>query len=149
MDVVLSGADVEGKHRGLGISTIAFKSLPTVDHDILIIENSFHAPGGPAKHLHFDQDEFFYALEGSFVIEVGECRYHMEAGDSLMAPRRVPHVWASVGSGVGRMLISFTPAGLMESFFRTVTLENAMPPSDPELWLAHGMELKGPPLSLD
>ena len=51
MDVVLSGTDVEGKHRGLGISTISFKTLPTVEHDILIIENSFHAPGGPAKHL--------------------------------------------------------------------------------------------------
>jgi hypothetical protein len=40
----------------------------------------------------------------------------------------------------------FQPAGRMEAFFREVTRDNAMPPQDPELWRAHGMELVGPPL---
>jgi hypothetical protein len=39
-------------------------------------------------------------------------------------------------------------SGQMEAFFRTVAQANAMPPQDPELWRAHGMELLGPPLSL-
>jgi len=29
-----------------------------------------------------------------------------------------------------------------------VTKANAMPPQDPELWRAHGMELVGPPLQV-
>jgi len=41
------------------------------------------------------------------------------------------------------------PAGKMEAFFREVTKANAMPPQDPELWRAHGMELVGPPLSIE
>jgi hypothetical protein len=45
-------------------------------------------------------------------------------------------------------LIAFMPAGKMESFFREVTQANAMPPQDPELWRAHGMELVGPPLKV-
>jgi hypothetical protein len=49
----------------------------------------------------------------------------------------------------GKMLIAFTPPGRMEAFFRKVTENNAMPPQDPELWRAHGMELLGPPLSLE
>jgi hypothetical protein len=36
----------------------------------------------------------------------------------------------------------------MEAFFRVVTAADAMPPQDPDLWRAHGMELLGPPLAV-
>ena len=80
------------------------------------------------------------------MVEVGAERFTLAPGDSLLAPRRVPHVWAHVGGGRGRMLIVFNPAGKMESFFRLTTPANAMPAQDPALWRAHGMELLGPPL---
>jgi mannose-6-phosphate isomerase-like protein (cupin superfamily) len=142
--------DRYGERRGLGVSVIEFK-VTTQDGagDLLILENVFHAKGGPARHLHYDQDEIFYALEGEFLIEVGDERMWLRPGDSLLAPRRVPHVWAHVGAGRGRMLITFSPAGQMEAFFREVTKANAMPPQDPALWRAHGMELVGQPLALD
>lgn len=142
------GADRFGEHRGLGVSTVAFKVVPAGPGDSLVIENTFHANGGPARHLHHEQDEWFYVLEGEFVIEVGDARHTLRPGDSLLAPRKVPHVWASVGGGTGRILVTFFPAGNMEAFFREVTKANAMPPQDPELWRAHGMELMGPPLSV-
>jgi hypothetical protein len=47
------------------------------------------------------------------------------------------------------MLVAFSPAGQMEAFFRIVTQANAMPPQDPALWQAHGMELLGPPLAVE
>ncbi|RIK39936.1 MAG: cupin domain-containing protein [Chloroflexi bacterium] len=143
---VAAGADQYGEQRGLGVSTIAFKASTAEDGGIFVLENTFHAKGGPARHLHYEQDEWFYAVEGEFIIEVGDERVTLSPGDSLLAPRRVPHVWAFVGDGVGRILIVFSPAGKMEAFFRTVTKANAMPPQDPELWRAHGMELVGPPL---
>ena len=146
---VAAGEDRFGEHRGLGISVIAFKVVPQDSSGLLVIENTFHAKGGPARHLHFDQDEWFYAVEGEFIIEVGQERIRMNPGDSLMAPRRVPHVWAHIGDARGRMLIAFMPAGQMEAFFREVTRADAMPPQDPALWRAHGMELLGPPLALD
>ena len=55
---------------------------------------------------------------------------------------------ASTESVTGSILITFMPAGKMEAFFREVTKANAMPPQDPALWRAHGMELLGPPLSI-
>ena len=143
-----AGADRFGQHRGLGISTISFKVVPQDSRDQLIIENTFRARGGPARHLHHDQDEWFYAVAGEFIIEVGEERFNLNPGDSILAPRKVPHVWAYVGDSTGRMLIAFMPAGKMEAFFREVTKANAMPPQDPALWRAHGMELMGPPLSV-
>lgn len=144
-----AGKDLYGEYRGLGVSHINFKLVQPDGGTILIIENIFHAKGGPARHLHHDQDEWFMVLEGEFLFEVGEERRRLETGDSLIAPRRVPHVWAHVGDGRGRILIAFTPAGRMESFFRMVTRADAMPPQDPALWAEHGMELLGPPLSLE
>ena len=98
---------------------------------LLVLENTFHAKGGPARHLHVAQDEWFYAVEGEFVLEVGSDRHRLGPGDSLLAPRGVPHVWAHVGDGRGRILIAFAPAGQMEAFFRVVTARDAMPPQDP------------------
>jgi mannose-6-phosphate isomerase-like protein (cupin superfamily) len=146
--LLAAGADCEGEQRSLGISTITFKMTTPNPGNLLILENTFLAKGGPARHLHYDQEEWFYILEGEFLFEVGEQRFHLYPGDSLLAPRRVPHVWAFVGEARGRILIAFLPAGKMEAFFREVTKANAMPPQDPALWRAHGMELLGPPLSI-
>jgi len=143
---IAAGEDRFGEQRGLGISAIQFKVSPQDGSGLFIIENTFREKGGPARHLHHDQDEWFYAVEGEFIIEVGQERIRLNPGDSLLAPRQVPHVWAYVGDTQGRMLIAFMPAGKMEAFFREVTKANAMPPQDPELWRAHGMELLGPPL---
>jgi quercetin dioxygenase-like cupin family protein len=147
--LVRAGDDGFGEHRGLGVSAIQFKVTPKESGGLLILENTFHAKGGPARHLHYEQDEWFYTVEGEFVIEVGQQRFQLHPGDSLLAPRNVPHVWAFVGEGRGRILITFMPAGQMEAFFREVTKANAMPPQDPALWRSHGMELLGPPLRVE
>ncbi len=146
---VAAGADRFGEQRSLGISTLAFKVTPPNPGDLFVLENTFRQKGGPARHLHYDQEEWFYILEGEFLFEVGADRFQLHPGDSLLAPRQVPHVWASVGEGLGRILIAFLPAGHMEAFFRKVTRANAMPPQDPALWRAHGMELLGPPLPVE
>lgn len=146
---VAAGADRFGEQRGLGISTIAFKVTTPNPSDLFILENTFLAKGGPARHLHYDQEEWFYVLEGEFLFEVGADHFQLHPGNSLMAPRQVPHVWAFVGEAHGRILVAFLPAGKMEAFFREVTRANAMPPQDPELWRAHGMELLGPPLPVE
>ena len=143
---IAAGADRFGEQRGLGISTIAFKVTTPNPNGLFILENTFRARGGPARHLHYHQDEWFYILEGEFQFEVGADHFHLQPGDSLLAQRQVPHVWAFVGEARGRILIAFLPARKMEAFFREVTRANAMAPQDPALWRAHGMELLGPPL---
>jgi quercetin dioxygenase-like cupin family protein len=144
---VLSAQDRESQFHGLGVSRIDFK-VTTSDGGLFVLENTFHAPGGPARHLHHAQDEWFYVLEGEFAFEVGSDKFTLHAGDSLVGPREIPHVWAYTGSATGRILVTFSPAGKMEAFFREVTKANAMPPLDPMLWRDHGMELLGPPLAL-
>jgi mannose-6-phosphate isomerase-like protein (cupin superfamily) len=146
---VAAGEDRFDEQRGLGISSIAFKVSGQDSSGLFILENTFHAKGGPARHLHYEQDEWFYALDGEFLFEVGTERFRLNPGESLLVPRQVPHVWASVAATGGRILVAFVPAGSMEAFFREVTQANAMPAQDPELWRAHGIELLGPPLAVD
>ena len=146
---VPSGLDRYGENHSLGVSEIAFKVAGQGEEGTFILENTFHVAGGPARHLHFEQDEWFYIVEGEFVFEVGEETFRLRPGDSLLAPRRVPHVWAFDGSAPqGRIIVAFFPAGKMEAFFRKVTPAQSMPKPDPDLWRAHGMELLGPPLKL-
>jgi mannose-6-phosphate isomerase-like protein (cupin superfamily) len=144
---VPAGADRDGVHKTLGISTIDFKvTAADTGGAMLAIENTNRGKGGPAKHRHFAQDELFHVIEGEYVIVIGDQRFELKPGDTVLAPRLVPHVWAYVGNTIGRMLITFTPPGSMEDFFRLVSKGNAMPAQDPALWRAHGMELLGPPL---
>jgi hypothetical protein len=50
---VAAGQDRFGEYRGLGVSQIAFKVTPRDSDGLLILENTFHKKGGPARHLHY------------------------------------------------------------------------------------------------
>ena len=105
---VLAGQDCFGQHKGLGISTIDFKVTGADSGGAaLVIENTNRAKGGPARHLHVAQDELFFALQGEYLIEIGQERFTLRPGDAILAPRAVPHAWAYVGNAVGRLLITF------------------------------------------
>ena len=146
---VAAGEDLYGEYRGLAVSYIAIKvSLPD-PNGLLVLENTLYKKRGPARHLHYDQDEWFYAVEGEFIIEIGQDRITLNPGDSILAPRKVPHAWAYIGETRGRLLIAFMPAGNMEAYFREMTKANAMPSQDPEFCRAHGMELLGSPLPIE
>ena len=146
---VAAGEDLYGEYRGLGVSHLTFKvSLPD-PNGLLVLENTLYQKRGPARHLHYDQDEWFYCVEGEFIIEIGQERIILNPGDSILAPRKVPHVWAYSGETKGRMLITFMPAGKMEAYFREVTKAHAVLSQDSEFWRAYGMELLGTPLATD
>jgi quercetin dioxygenase-like cupin family protein len=74
--------------------------------------------GGPPRHFHLEEDEWFYCLAGQYIVEVGSQRYELKSGDSVLGPRRVPHAFAFVGDTPGRLMVGFTPAGRLEQFFR-------------------------------
>ena len=74
--------------------------------------------GGPPKHFHLEEDEWFYCLAGEYIVEIGNQRHELKPGDSVLGPRRVPHAFAFVGNTPGRLMVGFTPAGRLEQFFR-------------------------------
>jgi len=105
-------------HRILPNGTTAFKvSSQDCRNDFFAMEHHHTAKGGPPRHLHHNEDEWFYVLEGEYLVEVGGHLHTLRAGDSLLGPRGVPHAFAFNGSTSGRLLITYAPAGRMEEFF--------------------------------
>ena len=145
---VEAGADRTGRpHKALRTdSHLDFKVLTRDTNGALfIMENRNMVRGGPPRHVHYEQEEWFYFVEGSdeILMEVGEKKLRLKPGDSVLAPRNVPHVWAYLGQQPGRMLFAFTPAARIESFFEETTDAKVQ---DPSRFERHGMKLVGPPL---
>jgi mannose-6-phosphate isomerase-like protein (cupin superfamily) len=120
------------------------------DGDLCIYDTLRQEKGGPALHLHHNQDEWFYIIKGEFIAKIGDDLLHLKAGDSAFAPRKIPHAFAKISEGEGQMIILFQPAGSMEDYFKQVSKlggsirDQAHGSSD--LMKTHGMEVVGPPL---
>jgi quercetin dioxygenase-like cupin family protein len=143
------GEDRFGEFKVLGISSIAVKVSIQESSELFAVEITLQQKGGPAKHLHYDQDEWFYALEGDLLIEAGDERFRMKPGDALFVRRTVPHAWANVGETRMRFLALVTPAGKLEEFFQNAARHNALPGPEQKLWQPYGMEWVGPPLKIE
>jgi mannose-6-phosphate isomerase-like protein (cupin superfamily) len=99
-------------------------------------------PGHSASmHVHRDEDEAFYVLEGTVDFACGDERFRAEAGAFVFLPRGLPHTFLGVGPTAARVLILLLPGGLEELFLAT----------DAERVHAalrtHGVEIVGPPLA--
>jgi quercetin dioxygenase-like cupin family protein len=112
---------------------------------------------GPPLHMHHNEDETFYVLEGEVTILVGDERTDLSAGDYLFGPREIPHAYV-VRSERARMLVTASPAGVEQVFVsKGVPVTGPEPPTDAvmppmdemvRLFADYGCEILGPPLSL-
>jgi mannose-6-phosphate isomerase-like protein (cupin superfamily) len=144
LHVVLAGEDRSAHPHSLGFSSILFK-VPTGETagGLFVMEHTHLLPGGPPLHLHLNQEEWFYVMEGEVAFQVGEQRVHLHAGDSVLAPRRVPHTFSSVGTAPARMIIAFCPAGKMEQYFRDAEIAKQHA-GDADFMARYEMERVGP-----
>jgi quercetin dioxygenase-like cupin family protein/ketosteroid isomerase-like protein len=77
------------------------------------------APGaGPPLHVHVNDDEFIYVLEGRLRVRLEDDVDDAPAGSFVFIPKGTPHTWRNAGDGIARFLLGFTPgAPGMERFF--------------------------------
>lgn len=76
-------------------------------------------PGGSSSpHIQHQEDECFYVLEGEFEFLNNGGVVEASAGSLVYVPRGNLHTYKNVGSEPGRMLVSQTPGGLHERFFK-------------------------------
>lgn len=122
---------------------------------LFVLEQANPQKGGPPRHLHHNEDELFYALSGEYIVEAGSERVRLHPGDCVLGPRGIPHAWAFAGGSAGKLLISFAPAGKMEALFNERERRGIKPgayastAADAALLREFGIELVGPPLTLD
>jgi quercetin dioxygenase-like cupin family protein len=83
--------------------------------------------GGPPPHVHRNEDETFYVLEGHVEFRLGDDRVTAGAGDFVNIPRGRVHNFHNASSSMAKLILTFTPAGI-EHFFEE-TLERALDPT--------------------
>ena len=158
-DRIKKGFKVESGKDRFGKSLSPFKgdtfftkvSTQDTDGDFFIFESTRLDEGGPAMHVHFDQDEWWYILEGEFLVKIGEETFTAKAGDSVFGPRKVPHAFSKVGTGMGRLILLFQPAGKMEAFFKAVNdgvMRNKTEEEQDQIRIEHGFKRVGPALTI-
>ena len=143
--------DRYGPKRTIPNGTSTFKvSTKDCRGDFFAMEHQHTAKGGPSRHFHHVEDEWFYVLEGEYRVEVGGTLYTLHPGDSILGPRGIPHAFAFVGPATGRMLITYAPAGRMEEFFSFQDQHSGRSYApNAEMMRSYGLERVGPPLSVD
>ena len=92
------------------------------------------APGmGVPRHMHTREDEAYYVLAGELEIIVADEVFVLKAGDTLIAPRDIPHQLRNSGDIENHYLLMFSPSGF-EEFLKATSVpapDNAPAPTRP------------------
>ena len=111
--VCLSGADTGGAYCLLDIGLAPGMTVP--------------------RHTHTREDEAYYVLSGELEVIVGDEVFILRAGDTLIAPRDIPHQLRNSGDVENHYLIMFSPSGF-EGFLKATAVpapDNAVAPTEP------------------
>jgi mannose-6-phosphate isomerase-like protein (cupin superfamily) len=92
---------------------------------LVLLENLTAPGGGPPLHIHTREDEFWYVLDGTFEIRIGDELHAVGPGGFAYAPRGTVHNFRNTAETPSRILVGFSPGG-MEGFFR----ESGRPATD-------------------
>jgi len=113
---------------------------------LTVIENVIAPGDGPPHHVHADEDEAWWIVEGSLRFKLDEEEQTADAGAFVYVPRGVAHSFQNPGPDPARILVMFTPGG-MEAFFDAFAkLEEFDREAFSRLGAEVGMEVVGPPL---
>lgn len=125
---------------------------------VSIIE--FRLPHGdsPPTHVHHEDDEIFHLIEGRMRVRVGDQEFVLEAGNTMVAPKGIPHTFR-VESENGARGLNIVAGPNFENFVREMgrpAVSPSLPPRvtpGPELIgrltacaRRHQMEIVGPPM---
>ena len=111
---------------------------------------------GSPWHVHPEEDEWFYIIDGEFTVYVGETRLSLRAGSLAFGPKGVPHTFIAEPPDGGKALVGFQPCQF-EGFIREVgepAPERVVPPpldTPPDMErlipiaARNGFEILGPP----
>ena len=137
-----------------GLTTIKADAAETGGR-VMVTEHLAPRGSGSPLHVHHNEDEWFYVIEGELTIWVAGKTVVAGPGAFAYGPRDIPHTFV-VSSERARFLLVAEPAGL-EGFIRALAVPAAAPeippaptaPPDMEPGLRaaadHGREMLGPP----
>jgi uncharacterized RmlC-like cupin family protein len=88
---------------------------------------------GVPRHTHTREDEAYYVLSGELEVVIGDEVFVLRPGDTLMAPRDIPHQLRNCGNTENHYLLVFSPSGF-EGFLKATAIpapNDAVAPTKP------------------
>jgi len=111
--ILLSGEDTGGAYCLLDVRVAQGKGVP--------------------RHTHTREDEALFVISGELEAIVGDEAFTLRAGETLIAPRNIPHQLRNSGNVANHYLIMFSPAGF-EEFLKATSVpapDDAVAPTEP------------------
>jgi len=83
--------------------------------------------------MHTREDEVYFILAGELEVTLGERIFVLRPGDTLLAPRDIPHKLRNSGNTTNHYLLVFSPSGFEEFIMATAlpAPDNAVAPTEP------------------
>ncbi len=107
----------------LGTDTLVLAGRRT-GASFTVLAAEWPAGGGAPAHVHDDEDEAFYVLDGRLRVKCGSAEWLLEPGGFVYLPRAVIHQPSVEGERGARVLVITSRTGL-EDFFAEVGAEVA------------------------
>jgi mannose-6-phosphate isomerase-like protein (cupin superfamily) len=106
---------------------LAGRALGSPDNSFIVAEwRDPGAPPGPPRwiaplHVHHNDDEGWYVLEGRLCVKAGDETIEAGAGAAVLVPRGTPHTYWNPDPGPLRYLLVMTPTiyGLIQAIHAT------------------------------
>jgi mannose-6-phosphate isomerase-like protein (cupin superfamily) len=122
---------------------------------LLVIGDAVMPPlsAGPSLHVHTNEDEASYVVEGVLTVVLGDERFEVPAGGIAWLPRGVPHTFANLAAEPVRVVGMVVPSGLegmfaeQTDYFRSLT-GPPNPEAIAEIGRRYGVTVVGPPIAI-
>jgi quercetin dioxygenase-like cupin family protein len=90
-------------------------ALKASDQQIGLMELEGSPGVEPPLHVHRNEDEYYYLLDGAVTFHVGEETYRGQPGSLVFLPRGIPHTF-TIETPTARMLLLNAPGGFERMF---------------------------------
>ncbi len=84
-------------------------------------------------HIHHNEDEALYGLEGEVTVRVGDHVHTVGPGTFVLMPRDVVHTFSNPGTVPARVLVVSCPGAVIHYFEEAAALTNASPTGQPDM----------------
>src|SRR5215472_6934903 len=116
----------------VGLGSVCLSGIDT-GGAYCLLEMSLASGMGVPRHTPTREDEVYFVLTGELEVIVGEKSFVLRPGDSLLAPRDIPHELRNSGNTTNHYLLVFSPSGFEEFVMATAVPapDNAVAPTEP------------------
>lgn len=95
---------------GEGVADSSTKATgDSTNGSLTLIES--RTTGGAPLHVHTREDEYFYVLEGTLKVRLGDDTFEAGPRSFVFLPRNIPHEWDVIGEEATLLMMTI-PAGL-------------------------------------